>query len=44
MLQIVNQLESNQELFKACYDLLNPEQREALKDACSSLMSATPVP
>lgn len=40
MLQIVNQLESNQELFKACYDVLNPEQREALKVACAELMAA----
>lgn len=43
MLQIVQQLERNQELFKACYDMLTPEQGEALKDACLVLMSA-PVP
>lgn len=40
MLQIVKQLENNQELFQACYEVLNPDQREALKDACLSLMSA----
>lgn len=43
MLQIVNQLQSNQELFKACYELLNAEQREALTDACTELMAA-PAP
>lgn len=43
MLQIVKQLESNPDLFKACYDVLNDEQREALKEACLSLMTA-PVP
>lgn len=41
MLQIVKQLETNQELFKACYEILNPDQREALKDACLELMSPT---
>lgn len=40
MLQIVKQLESNQDLFKACYEVLTDEQREALKDACLHLMSA----
>lgn len=43
MLQIVKQLESNQELFKACYEVLTHEQREALKEAFSELMSS-PVP
>ncbi len=43
MLQIVKQLESNEELFKACYLVLNPEQREALTTACLALMSAAPV-
>ncbi|KAJ6632921.1 Importin-5 [Pseudolycoriella hygida] len=43
MLQIVKQLENNQELFKACFDVLNVEQKKALQDACLSLMSA-PVP
>lgn len=42
MLQIVNQLESNQELFKACYEMLNPDQKEALKNACLELMSPVP--
>lgn len=43
MLRIVKELENSPELFKACYDVLNAEQIEALKEACLSLM-ATPAP
>lgn len=38
MLRIVKELENSPELFKACYDVLNAEQIEALKEACLSLM------
>lgn len=37
MLEIVKQLESNQELFKACCEVLTPDQREALKSAYEEL-------
>lgn len=41
MLQIVKQLETNQEWFKTYYDVLSPDQKEALKVAFLELMSST---